>query len=211
MQRAVKGIVAPKTTPTINQACMRKQIFISVFAFLMVACSSNGSGNPKGDGQDTGNVAKDVSKKSLPAQTKKRVGGADVIITYHSPAVRGRVIWGGFVPYDAVWVTGAHRATKLEVGKNFGVGGRDVPAGKYALFSIPGKESWTIIINKNYNQHLTDNYDEKEDVVRFEVKPRATGQLVERLTYEIEQTGERTANVIISWEKLRVQFPMEIR
>ncbi len=124
--------------------------------------------------------------------------------------MRGRIIWGGLVPYDAVWVTGAHKATTLEIGKDFIVGGKSIPAGKYAVFSIPAKEVWTIIINKNWNQHLADDYSETDDMVRIKVKPETTEELTERLNYEIDQTGERSANIIIRWEKLRVAFKLEI-
>ena len=140
----------------------------------------------------------------------KWVGNTGIKINYHAPAVRGRTIWGGLVAYDAVWVTGAHKATSLEVGKDFKVGIKTIPAGKYAIFTIPGKEEWTIIINKNWSQHLADDYSEADDLVRLKVKPEVTGNVVERLQYEIDQRGERLADIIISWEKVRVSFLMEI-
>lgn len=192
---------------------MRNLAFILSITLLLLACSNNESGKQAGEHQhdSTTTTAKDSSKKSIPAEAKKWVGNTDIKIAYHAPAVRGRVIWGGLVPYDAVWVTGAHSATTLEVGKDFQMGDKQIPAGKYALFTIPGKDEWTIILNKNWNQHLADDYTEAEDVARVKVKPEAIQDLTERLKYEIDQTGERTANVIISWEKLRVKFPMEIR
>ena len=68
-----------------------------------------------------------------------------------------------------------------------------------------------MIINKNWEQHLADEYDEKDDLVRIKVKPQTTEEITERLSYEIDQTGERTADIIISWEKIRVMFGVEIR
>jgi hypothetical protein len=109
-----------------------------------------------------------------------------------------------------VWVTGAHKATSLEVEKDFKVGDKTVPAGKYAIFSIPGKDQWTIIINKNWNQHLADDYSEADDVARVTVKPQTTEETTERLVYAIEPTGEKTANIIVSWEKIRVPFEVRI-
>ena len=149
-------------------------------------------------------------QKSIPSETSKQVGDATIKIAYTAPAVRGRVIWGELVPYDKVWVTGAHNATSLEIGKDFRIGNKTIPAGKYALFTIPGKDQWTVIINKNWDQHQADNYKESEDMVRLKVEPQTTGQIVERLKYEIEPTGERTANIIISWENMRVPFSIEI-
>lgn len=192
---------------------MRNIIVIITVASVMLACSNNGSGgHNKGHEHDSSTGASnDTSKKSIPSAVQKWIGSTDIKINYHSPAVRGRTIWGGLVAYDAVWVTGAHSATTLEVGKDFQVGNKTIPAGKYAIFTIPGKDEWTVIINKNWNQHLTDDYTEQDDVARIKVKPQTTENFAERLKYEIEQTGERTANIIISWEKLRVPFSLEIR
>jgi hypothetical protein len=120
------------------------------------------------------------------------------------------VIWGGLVPYDEVWVTGAHKATSIEIGKKFRVGDKEIPAGKYALFTIPGKETWTVIINKKWDQHLADDYSELEDLVRLSVKPTVTKENSERLQYIINGSGESRAYIIIRWEKLEVSFPIEI-
>jgi len=192
---------------------MRKIIVIATISFFILACSNNGSGKHKGehDSSHVTGTSRDTSKKSIPSETIKQIGNAEIKISYHSPAVRGRTIWGGLVSYDAVWVTGAHKATTLEVTKDFQVGDKTIPAGKYAIFTIPGKDEWTVIINKNWNQHLADDYAENEDVVRTKVKPQVIESVVERLKYDIEQTGEKTATIIISWEKLQVPFGIEIR
>jgi len=192
---------------------MRKFILIATVSSFLLACSNNGSGKHEGGHElhDSSTTAsRDTSKKSIPSETKKWVGNTDIKISYHSPAVRGRTIWGGLVAYDAVWVTGAHKATTIEVGKDFIVGGKTIPAGKYALFTIPGKEEWTVIINKNWNQHLADDYSESEDVVRIKVTPKTTDGMTERLNYEIDQKGERIADIIISWEKIRLAFGLEV-
>ncbi|MGV3502548.1 MAG: DUF2911 domain-containing protein [Adhaeribacter sp.] len=94
----------------------------------------------------------DTLKGSLKAQASGRIGPAILQISYHSPAVRERVVWGGLVPYKQVWVTGAHRATSLEISQAVRIGGQALPAGKYALFTIPGEKEWTVIVNKNWNQ-----------------------------------------------------------
>ena len=192
---------------------MRKLFLSVIIPGFILSCSDNGSEEHKNHGQDTLNVVAsgDASKKSIPSEVKKSIGNTEIKINYHSPGVRGRVIWGGLVPYDAVWVTGAHSATTIEVGKDFQIGDKMIPAGKYALFTIPGKEEWTVIINKNWDQHLADEYAEKDDVVRIKVKPQTTEEVIERLKYEIDQTGERRANIIISWEKIRVPFDIEVR
>ena len=141
---------------------------------------------------------------SLEAEAQASIGSAKIKITYHSPAVRGRVVWGGLVPYDQVWVTGAHSATSLETDQKLVIGGKVIPAGRYALFTIPGKEDWTIIINKNSQQHLADNYSEKDDLVRVLVKPEFQQVNQERLRYEIFSNAKNTGQIVISWEKLKL-------
>ena len=177
----------------------------------MLACGNNESASENKTQQDSSSMPKANAPKSIPSETKKFVGNTDIKINYTAPAVRGRKIWGGLVPYDEVWATGAHMATTLEIGKDFKIGDKHVPAGKYALFTIPGREEWTVVINKNWDQHLADEYAEKDDVVRVKVKPRTTEEVTERLNYAIDQTGERTANIIISWEKLQIPFSVEIK
>jgi predicted transcriptional regulator YdeE len=115
------------------------------------------------------------------------------------------------VPYNDVWVTGAHTATTLEVDKNFIVAGKVIPKGKYAIFTIPGKIEWIIIINKNWNQHLTDDYLQKEDVVRIKVKPVKQAKSTERLQYYIKNGTGNKGTIAMAWERLKVEFPISIK
>lgn len=155
------------------------------------------------------NLVKDTSKKSIKSMAFAVINGDSVKINYHSPGVRKRIIWGGLVPYDEVWVTGAHDATTLEVPIPFVVNGKEIPAGKYAFFTIPGKKEWTIIINKHWQQHLATEYDEKEDAVRIKVKPRKNNP-TERLQYFIETTKGNNAKIAVAWEQLKIEFELKI-
>jgi hypothetical protein len=156
------------------------------------------------------NLVKDTSKKSIKSMAYAIVNIDSIKINYHSPGVRKRIIWGGLVPYDEIWVTGAHDATTLEIEKTFIVGSKEIPAGKYAIFTIPGKNEWTVIINKQWKQHLATEYDEKNDVVRIKVKPKKNAH-TERLQYFIETTKENNVKIAIAWEKLRIEFPFTIK
>ena len=131
--------------------------------------------------------------------------GDSIKINYHSPGVRKRIIWGGLVPYDEVWVTGAHDATTLEMPKAFIVNGKEMPAGKYAFFTIPDEKEWTLIINKNWKQHLATEYDEKDGIIRIKVKPKKVNH-TERLQYFIETGKNETGRIAVAWEKIRVEF-----
>jgi hypothetical protein len=154
---------------------------------------------------------RDTLKGSLRALATGKIGNLSVTVNYYSPAVRGRVIWGGLVPFDQVWVTGAHRATSIAFDSAVKIGGKEIPAGKYAFFTIPSKADWTIIINKNWNQHLADNYDSKDDVVRLKVKPEIEEVHQERLRYVIESEGTTTGEIAIYWEKLEVSLPISVQ
>lgn len=151
------------------------------------------------------NAKKDTTKKSIKCAAVGKIGNANIRINYYSPGVRGRIIWGGVVPMDEVWVTGAHSATNIEIDKKFRIGNKILPAGTYAVFTIPSANEWTFILNKNYNQHLTDEYDAKDDVIRIKVKPITTTQKTERLQYYIQK-----GKISMAWEKKRIDIPLTI-
>lgn len=153
----------------------------------------------------------DSIKGSIKAEAVSKIGDAEIKISYYSPAVRERIIWGGLVPFDKVWVTGAHSATSIEFSKDVVIGGKLVAAGKYALFTIPGKSEWTLIINKNWRQHLTDRYDEQEDIVRVKVKPETEDSHQERLRYVIEIDSNTEGEIVIYWEKLDISLPFSLK
>jgi hypothetical protein len=153
----------------------------------------------------------DTVKKSLPKETHAMVGKAHITIKYTAPNVRGRIIWGGLVPYNEVWVTGAHRATSFEIDKDFMIDNQTVPAGKYAIFTIPGEETWTFILNKKWDQHLADDYTAAEDVLRLDVKPEITSENQERLLYSIVSDSDNTGTLVFRWEKVKISIPFVLK
>jgi len=158
---------------------------------------------------DPSQVADSV-KGSVYAKAIARMGSDSIRITYHSPAVRKRIIWGGLVPYGEVWVTGAHNATTLETSRTLLIGGKVLAPGKYALFTIPGPDQWVVIINKNWNQHLAWDYDAKDDLIRFAVKPRQVEHL-ERLQYFIATPGIVDGTIMMRWERVEVVLPFRFQ
>jgi hypothetical protein len=160
--------------------------------------------------QSKAEAPSDTVKKSIPKEEHAQIGETHFTIKYHAPAVRGRMIWGGLVQFGEVWVTGAHSATSLEINKAISINGISVPAGKYAFFTIPGQDKWTIIINRNWDQHLADEYDANEDVVRVEVMPEALPSVQERLKYSVKDNGNSEASIDVSWEKIKVSLPVKL-
>jgi hypothetical protein len=142
--------------------------------------------------------ALEVPAPSPKARVEQRVGLTDFSLEYSSPAVKGRKIWGDLVPYDKLWRTGANAATKLTVSRDFTFGGKPVKAGAYALYTIPGKTSWTVILNTNANAGGTNGYDEKNDVARVTVKPTAA-PMRERLTFIFSDASDDGVHLDLEW------------
>jgi hypothetical protein len=182
-----------------------------IVILLITACESKKKSDHNHNGTATTPQAQgDTTKKSIPKEAHAQIGVAHITIKYHAPAVRARTIWGGLVPLGEVWVTGAHSATSFEINKDFKVGKQEITAGKYAFFTIPGQDTWTVILNRNWEQHLTDEYDQKEDVLRLSVAPEQFPTAEERLKYTITSESDTKGVVSIRWEKLKISMPFEI-
>jgi hypothetical protein len=132
-------------------------------------------------------------------------GAAKITVEYHRPSVRGREIWGGLVPWGEVWRLGANEATTISFSAPVKVEGKDVPAGTYALFAIPGKDKWTFILNKTAKQWGAYKYQQSEDLLRFDVAPQAGGP-VEMMTFSIAGKGPVSASVEMEWAKVKTAF-----
>ena len=141
---------------------------------------------------------------------KQRVGLTDIEIVYSRPGVKGRSIFGGLVPYGAVWRTGANNATKLTFSTAVKLNGAEIPAGTYALFTIPGEKEWTIIINKGAAQWGAFQYDEKADVVRFKATPVQLAETIETFTIEFNGIRDESARLDLIWDKTVVPIKLEV-
>ncbi len=139
------------------------------------------------------------------------IGNTHIHIDYSSPGVRNRIIFGGLVGYDNVWQAGAHKATWIETNNDLSIHGTLLPKGKYGFFTIPSKGDWTIIFNKNWDQHGKDEYDEKDDVIRFKVSPSISDKIIEHLEYKVNKVSDTEGTISLSWEKVTVSFPFEIK
>lgn len=156
-------------------------------------------------------LREDIERGSARLEISGKVGDATVTINHGSPGVRGRVIWNGLVSYDQVWVSGSHWATAITFSDDVKVAETVIPAGMYAFFTIPGRESWTLIINKHYDQHLAEEYTEADDVVRITVTPEYLDEMVQRLKYRVVEVGDKKGLIAMSWEKIRVEMPFEVQ
>ena len=144
------------------------------------------------------------------ASVMQTVGFTDVTIDYSRPGVKGRTIWGALVPYNKVWRAGANEATTINFTTDVTIEGKNLPAGKYGFFTIPNKDSWTLIFNKVADQWGAFQYNEAEDALRVTVKPKSNN-FQEWLAYTITKTGDKSAVVSLEWEKLKVPFKIEVK
>jgi Protein of unknown function (DUF2911) len=150
----------------------------------------------------------DKSKRpSPPASAKQTLANGTVVsIDYSQPSVKGRTIGKDLEPIEGrVWRTGANEATVFEVSKNVKIEGKELPAGKYALFTLSGKDAWTIIFNKTWNQLGAFNYKEADDALRVKVKAEKAKAFSEKMTFTISPKGR----VALLWGDLDIEFNVQ--
>lgn len=143
------------------------------------------------------------------SEINQTIGLTSVQVAYSRPGMKGRDIMGELVPYDKLWRTGANRATKISFDEPMSIGGNQLEAGEYAIFSIPGKKEWTIIISSKGDQNGSAEYKEEEDAARFTVKPEKTGDTFESFTIMFSDLTNNSAMMNIMWEDTKVQFAVE--
>jgi hypothetical protein len=141
-----------------------------------------------------------------------KVGGKTITITYGRPYMKGRKIYGGLVPFDKVWRTGADEATTFTTDGDLMLGSLHVPAGTYALFTIPGTSEWTVILNKVAKTWGAFDYEKNkaQDLGQVKATVKSIGSPVEQLTLAIEPGAGKHATLSIVWEATRVTVPIMV-
>lgn len=145
-------------------------------------------------------------------EISQQLGLSTIKLTYSRPSAKGRQIFGALVPYGEVWRTAANASSKITFTEAVTVGGQDVPAGTYAIYSIPGPSTWTIILHKNLKMRsLAGNvYKASEDLCRFEVDVLPNTRRVETFTMQFSDLTYSSSNLLISWEYVTVAIPIEL-
>lgn len=194
---------------------MKNILIVLVVIVSVLSCKNESKKIDKSEHENhviTSEKEEAPKKKVLSPHTSAMamIGDAHIHIDYSSPGVRGRIIFGGLVGYDDVWQTGAHKATWIETNKDLTIDGQLLPAGKYGIFTIPSKGEWTVILNKNWDQHGKDEYDEKDDVIRFKVTPSISENITEHLEYKVNKASEMEGAISLAWEKVMISFPFKI-
>jgi hypothetical protein len=150
-----------------------------------------------------------MPQASPTAKISQKIGLTDVSIEYARPSMKGRKIFGELVPYGEVWRTGANAATLLSFSTDVTIENQPVKAGTYALYSIPDKDDWTIILSSNTKLWGAVGYNASEDILRVNVKAGKTGQRYETMEFNFVDMTDNAAFVAIKWENTRVAFKIE--
>ena len=148
----------------------------------------------------------DSAKASPNAAVTQTIGTTQVSLTYGRPSVNDRVIFGDLVPYDRVWRTGANESTAITFSDDVLIEGEPVSAGTYSLYSVPGEETWSIIINDKLSWGT--QYDVSEDVLRVDVDAEESF-FVEQMLIYFEDISAESGNMVIHWADTKVSVQIE--
>lgn len=152
----------------------------------------------------------ELPRPSPEASITQNVGLSSVEVSYFRPSVKDRKIFGELVPYGTMWRTGANRSTALTFNEDMMVDGKEVPAGTYALYSIPGKDSWTMILYKKSDcWGVCEDYQESEEQLRWEVKPVTFPVKVETMTVNFANLTFDSVDFELIWENVLVGFKIQ--
>ena len=129
-------------------------------------------------------------------------------LTYSRPSLRGRVAFGNLVPNGTVWRTGANTISKVRFGEEVKINGQTVPAGAYALLTIPDAKEWTFILNRDTAQWGTYEYKQALDVLRVKAKPTKLATAVETMSLTVENLRPASADLVVTWDRTQVALPI---
>lgn len=151
-----------------------------------------------------------ITKPSLSPKiiTQQQVGLANFTLEYGQPNKQGRTIFGGLIPYNKLWRTGANSSTKITIDTDVTFARSPIPAGTYGLYSIPSEKEWTIILSKNSKRWGAGGYDQSEDLVRFKVPSIQLEDTLETFSIHFENFNTNGGDLIIAWENTKVKIPV---
>lgn len=160
----------------------------------------------------TANAQIKTPAPSPSSKVEQKVGLTDVTIEYSRPGMKDREIFGSLVPFGKMWRTGANASTKVSFSDDVKVGGVELKKGKYALYTIPGENEWTIVFYNKTGYWGTPGkeYTMEEDAARFTVKPQTLPMTIETMLFDINNIKSNTADINLMWENTLVSIPVEV-
>ncbi len=139
---------------------------------------------------------------------KQDFSTSNIEITYSRPATRGRKIFGSLITFGQVWRTGANSATKITFGEDVTLANNPLKAGSYALYTVPGENSWKIIINKGTSNWGVSVVHQKDDVIQFEVPLKKASDMVQSFTISVDNILNNKCDLTLSWENTKIVIPV---
>ena len=146
------------------------------------------------------------------SKISQEIGLTEINVEYSRPSAKGRTVFGALVPFDKMWRTGANASSKLMLTESATIGGQQVDAGTYALYTIPGKEKWTVIVHSNTKMRSLagDRYKQENDVCRFELPAITLKDYVETFTMQFTNIKSNACHLMLSWENTCIEIPIEV-
>lgn len=150
-----------------------------------------------------------IPDASQRATVSQQIGLSEISITYNRPGVKGRMVFGGLVPYGEVWRAGANENTVISFSSDVQINGKNLPAGKYGFHIIPTDKDWTLIFSKNYWSWGSFNYDQKEDALRITITPQKA-EMQEWLQYTFDNVEANSTTVSLRWADMKASFNITV-
>ncbi len=142
------------------------------------------------------------------AKIHQRVGFTDISVEYSRPDVRGRKVFGGLIPYGKVWRTGANEASKIRFSKAVQIGGTPVPAGTYAIYTLPNDFDWIWILSRDTSLWGARGYDPIHDVLRLSAKVTPLADRVETMEFRFMNIHPQSVDLVLEWEYTQITLPI---
>jgi tetratricopeptide (TPR) repeat protein len=139
---------------------------------------------------------------------KQDFGLGSVEITYSRPGAKGRKIFGDLVPFNKLWRTGANAATIIKFSEPVEIKGKKIDTGSYALYTIPGIETWEVILNKGIKNWGIEGYNESDDILRVSIEPMKMETKIETFTLQFADVKPESCELHIMWERTALAIPI---
>ncbi len=176
-----------------------KSFFLSVLFIAATAMASQAQSSLK------------LPQLSPNAKISQDFSVSNIEISYSRPSMRGRKIFGDVVPYGQVWRTGANAATKIKIGEDLELAGQKIKAGEYALYTIPGKDMWEVVLNTGVATFGPNGFPRENDVARFNIKPSTIEGNCQTFTILITDLTFTTCKIEMVWERTKIVIPVVAR
>ena len=190
---------------------MRRTYLVTLFALSFTIAAIAQLPQPQPQQETQQRPPEDKSKRPSPPGTAEvTLKGKKITIDYSRPYLKGRHVGQELAPFGQVWRTGANEATTFVTEGDLTVGGTNVPAGHYTLYSLPSEGTWKLIINKQTGQWGT-LYDESQDLARVDMQKSQLPQPVEQFTISYDKKSNDSADLVQEWENLRLAVPVKAK